>query len=111
MPTQPTSRAQQNIAKCPANCFGRLLATDELILITAGESGYRAVSNYQRLLAPGQTVDQLADELNAKDGVTKAHREAMEAGSMFGWEVGGADPDRYDPSTGLPLSRMKPAKK
>lgn len=34
-----------------------------------------------------------ADELNASYGVTPAQREAMHNGSMFGWDVPGADPD------------------
>ena len=35
-------------------------------------------------------------------GVTKAQAAAMEAGSMFGWHVPGADPKNYD-DNGLPL--------
>ena len=35
------------------------------------------------------------ERYNARHGVTAAQREAMEVGSMFGWEVPGADPDRY----------------
>jgi hypothetical protein len=34
------------------------------------------------------------DAFNAERGITPEQREAMEVGSMFGWEVPGADPDR-----------------
>lgn len=36
--------------------------------------------------------DQMAAEFNAREGVTPAQAEAMQAGSMFGWHVPGADP-------------------
>lgn len=38
----------------------------------------------------------MVDEYNGKLGVTKAQEEAMKAGSMFGWNVPGADPKNYD---------------
>ena len=38
----------------------------------------------------------LVDEYNGKLGVTKAQEEAMKTGSMFGWNVPGADPKNYD---------------
>lgn len=37
-----------------------------------------------------------ADELNEADQVTPAQREAMFAGSVFGFDVPAADPARYD---------------
>ena len=39
---------------------------------------------------------ELADELNEKLGVTPAQRQAMEIGSMAGWDVPGADPKNYE---------------
>ena len=36
-----------------------------------------------------------ADELNAAIDVDKAQAQAMHVGSMFGWDVPGANPDNY----------------
>lgn len=38
---------------------------------------------------------ELADELNEHLGVTPIQRQAMEVGSMAGWDVPGADPAKY----------------
>ena len=38
----------------------------------------------------------MAEELNRKAGITKAQAEAMKCGSLFGWNVKGADPKNYD---------------
>ena len=38
---------------------------------------------------------ELADELNGKLGVSPIQRQAMEVGSMAGWDVPGADPAKY----------------
>ena len=38
----------------------------------------------------------IANEYNAKLGVSKAQEEAMKAGSMFGFQVPAADPRNYD---------------
>lgn len=40
--------------------------------------------------------EDMADELNGKLGVTSAQRQAMEVGSMAGWNVPGANPAAYE---------------
>ena len=77
----------------PELCFTVLRSTGELIGIKRGESGY--------YLSDWNTGDrarnqELADESNRALGVTDAQRRAMEAGSMFGWDVLGADPTAYE---------------
>ena len=58
-----------------------------------GEMGY-----YRSDLSPvyGQDGKAFVDELNQRGGVNKAQAAAMLAGSMFGWQVPGADPKNYD---------------
>jgi len=96
---KPLSEVQQNLAKLPASCFAVLLTTGELIQIRAGEKGYYRLGQRwpeREASNKGITLDAFADFLNEEDGVTKAQREAMECGSMWGWEVPGANPDLYD---------------
>lgn len=78
------SPAQKNLAKLPARCYARHPSTNDPILITAGERGYH--------WAP-PTLD--VDAANTRHGITPAQVEAMLVGSMFGWEVPGANPDMY----------------
>ena len=73
-------------AKLPEVCFTYLLSDYSLIGIKRGEPGY-----YPIQLRPEVT----AASLNAASGVTPQQVMAMEAGSMFGWDCPGADPDRY----------------
>ena len=41
-------------------------------------------------------ADKDVKEINREIGVTPAQAEAMKVGSMFGWNVPGADPKSYD---------------
>ena len=77
----------------PELCFSTLRTTGQLICIKRGESGYYP--------SDWDTGDkdrnvELADELNENLGVTPAQRQAMEIGSMVGWDVPGADPGNYE---------------
>ena len=83
----------------PEQCYSVLPDTGELIIIKKGESGY-----YRTDIDMGGKAENraLADEYNAKLGVSKAQEQAMSAGSMFGWAVPAADPKNYDES-GQPI--------
>ena len=72
------------LAKLPRMCASRLLSDGSPIFIRRGVSGYFPA-------APGFDVDYF----NAIHWITPAQIEAMEAGSMFGWEVPAADPDNW----------------
>jgi hypothetical protein len=69
----------------PEFCYGTLMVTGETIIIKRGESGYY-----------NSTRQFDADTLNSELGITKAQKEAMTAGSMFGWDVPASDPSLYD---------------
>lgn len=85
----------------PPYCYAVLPSTNKLIRIKRFEDGYYKFreGEYASLVEQYNTedVDELADILNKYElGVGKNVREAMEIGSMFGWNVPGADPDMYD---------------
>lgn len=76
----------------PEMCFSTLLVTGDLICIKRGEVGY--------FPSEWDTGDkeknvELADQLNEQLGVDMWQRQAMEVGSMIGWDVPGADPSQY----------------
>ena len=77
----------------PELCFSTLASSGQLICIRRGESGY-----YPSQWDTGDKERnvELADELNERFGVTPAQRQAMEIGSMAGWDVPGADPANYE---------------
>ena len=77
----------------PEQCYSVLPDTGELIIINKGEAVY-----YRSNIDMGSKTENraLADAYNAKLGVSKAQEQAMSAGSMFGWQVPGADPKNYD---------------
>ena len=73
----------------PELCFSTMPGTGELICIKRGESGYYP-SDWNT--SSREHNRQIADEQNRRLGVTAAQKEAMMCGSMFGWNVPGADP-------------------
>ena len=78
----------------PVQCFSVLPSSWELILLTRGEKGYSPCYDFST--PDAQQNREFADDLNVKNGVTKAQEAAMLAGSMFGWQTPAADPRNYD---------------
>jgi hypothetical protein len=72
------------LQKLPPICASVLLSTGERILLKRGVMGYWP--------AP---LRRDVDGFNRRHNVTAAQREAMEIGSLCGWDVPGADPDLY----------------
>lgn len=83
----------------PEQCYVYLPTSQEIGIVKKGESGY-----YRSDLSPvyGERGQEFVDELNRQGGVSKAQAAAMLAGSMFGWQVPGADPKNYD-ENGAPI--------
>jgi hypothetical protein len=79
--------AESNMAKLPEQCAATNPATGSSVLIKRGEAGYYSY--------PGLDVNGF----NQRAGVTAPQVEAMICGSMFGWDVPGANPDRCDGRT------------
>jgi hypothetical protein len=77
----------------PELCFTTLPSTGELICIKRGELGYYPSSWNTD---DKQRNEELADYNNERLGVTVEQRKAMEAGSMCGWDIPGADPANYE---------------
>lgn len=93
--TEEEGLAMKHTPGLPDHCFSVLASTGELILLKRGESGYyhSTWSTDSR-----EENERLADEGNERMNVTTAQRRAMEVGSMFGWDVPGADPREYEDS-------------
>lgn len=63
----------------PTWCYTNHPEDGRLVLIVRGESGYREADPHD-----------VADMLNEQIGVTDEEVQCMTIGSMFGWEVPGA---------------------
>jgi len=74
----------ETLKKLPEICATRLNTDNSAIFIKRGIMGYWPAS---------KNLD--VDKFNADHKITLAQIMAMEAGSMFGWEVPLADPDYY----------------
>ncbi|WP_294852442.1 DUF4314 domain-containing protein [uncultured Oscillibacter sp.] len=77
----------------PETCLSTMPGSGTLIVIKRGESGY-----YPSDWDTGDPAKnrEIADEHNQRRGITPAQEQAMQVGSMFGWEVPGADPKAYE---------------
>ena len=72
--------------RLPIACATRLPTTNEPILIKAGVRGY--------FPPPGPDFDP--DAYNRDMGVTPAQKMAMEIGSIWGFDVPGANPENHE---------------
>lgn len=81
----------------PRYCYGFIPTSKEEIRIDIAECGYTPVGkdgNMKHVL-----------EMNRELGVTRQQMEAMKVGSLFGWDVPGADPKSYDEHGALKRTR------
>lgn len=89
-------RLRNNLAKLPAKCVAVHPDGNRLIVLEAGEAGYKVPLNGP----PEGTVTAVlrteVDRINGNAGVTRRQEAAMIAGSMFGFWSKLADPDEYD---------------
>ena len=76
----------------PEICFSTLRTTGELIILKRGTRGYFPANFPDEDRAANQ---QMAADINQRLGVNRFQKLAMECGSMFGWDVPGADPQSY----------------
>ena len=76
----------------PDTCFSVLPSTGQLIIIKNGESGY-----YPSEWDTGNREEnrEIASNHNVRRGITDIQEAAMLAGSMFGWNTPGANPQWY----------------
>lgn len=82
--------------KLPATCMSVSQSSGELIIIERGTSGYVCS---RRNTNDTQRNRWIADEENAKHGITKAEEMAMYAGCTEGWDSPKADPAYYERPT------------
>lgn len=76
--------------KLPDTCLTVSDLDGSLILIKNGEQGYYPSSWSTNDPEQNRCI---ADSYNQKLGITPEQEKAMSVGSMFGWNVPGADPD------------------
>lgn len=96
-------------ANFPNQCYAILPGHGRLIRIRNGKTGYElvhpsSISESLDVPPPKSFIDgvealRLMNELNVELGVDWRTREAMQAGSMFGWDCPAATSSIYD---GLP---------
>lgn len=76
----------------PDFCLSTLPSTGQLIILKRGERGYYASDWDTRKREENQNI---AREHNRRRGISDIQEAAMSAGSMFGWNLPGADPQWY----------------
>ena len=92
----------------PDKVFGR--SHGSIVVIVNGEDGYRPLVDEDALInsTPRElNLEQRIDYLNSLIGVSKAQRQAMEFGSMFGWHLPLANPEFYDENGVIVIEKLK----
>lgn len=79
-------------ASLPEQCYVFVQSENKIGIINKGEMGYTDSKSGNGKPSENR---RLVDEMNRNIGVTPAQREAMKAGSMFGWHTPAADPKNY----------------
>lgn len=82
----------------PELCYIKVRGSDpgkRIGIIKYGETGYY-LTDFDSQIMSDEIVESCVAEFNKRLGVTPAQRDAMEVGSMFGWDVPGADPKKYE---------------
>lgn len=76
----------------PETCFSILPSSGQLIIIRCGERGY-----YPSEWDTGNREEnrEIASSHSVRRGITDIQEAAMLAGSMFGWNTPGANPQWY----------------
>ena len=91
--TEEEKFSPDSLTRLPDLCWSVLPGEGTLICIKKGESGY-----YSSDWSTGDRAQNryLADYNNQRRGITPAQEQAMLTGSMYGWDVPGADPKWYE---------------
>lgn len=76
----------------PDFCLSTLPSSGQLIILKRGERGYYA-SDWDT--GKREENQNIAQEHNRQRGIADIQEAAMVAGSMFGWNLPGADPQWY----------------
>ena len=76
----------------PDFCLSTLPSSGQLIILRKGERGYYA-SDWDT--GKREENQNIAREHNRQRGISDIQEAAMIAGSMFGWNLPGADPQWY----------------
>lgn len=92
------------LQKLPPQAFVENRNPDGSPLIAGTDANVLCIRRGERGAYPMKT-DIPAEEWNRRHKVTPAQREAMLAGSVFGWDAIAADPDAYD-AEGVLLPRI-----
>lgn len=80
-----------NLDRLPDWCYGVLVPDNRIIIIHKGMSGYYN-TDYDSAKS-FEAAEEWCNKINEQIGVSKEVRKAMEAGSMWGWDIPGINPD------------------